>query len=645
MAIEYLASINLNRNELQNARLHFTGSVSNAVEGQIYYDTGDNQVKVHTGTTFESLVFEGANDLFTGLSAVTPTANDELLTLDSDGSTEQKTTISALQTYMQNNLTFTTKRTEEEIEDFVGGMLGGTETGITVTYQDSTGDIDFVVSDTTVAGDSGSTGITPGDTLTIAGGSNISTSMSGDTLTITGTNTQLSDEQVQDIVGAMVTGNTESGITVAYQDADGTLDFTVGTLNQDTTGTAQQATTIRVADNENTEEQNNITFVADGATTDGHHGLEMDGDFNYNPSTGTVNATNFNGNLTGTLQTAAQGNVTSLGTLTTLTVDNVIINGTTIGHTSDTDLITLSNGKVTITGDLDIIGSGTSTIVESSTVAIADSMLKLAKDQGSSADAVDFGFYGQYGVGGTAKYAGIFRDQSVTGDPFTFFDSLQAEPGTTVNTSGTGYDLADISAGKITAADGFVGDVTGDVSGSSGSTTGNAATATALATAREIGGVAFDGTASIDLPGVNTAGNQNTSGNAATATNLVASTSTAVQLGTIELGHASDTTIARSASGTVTIEGNTIVTSANRYAADLDTSDSNIAAVEGNAKKITVTHSLGSTDVLINVVHKSSGETHFFDVARTDANNITIETSGDDWPSGSSAYRVLVFKI
>jgi len=48
--------------------------------------------------------------------------------------------------------------------------------------------------------------------------------------------------------------------------------------------------------------------------------------------------------------------------------------------------------------------------------------------------------------------------------------------------------------------------------------------------------------------------------NAATATNLVASTSTAVQLGTVELGHASDTTIARSAAGTVTIEGNKIVT-------------------------------------------------------------------------------------
>ncbi len=69
------------------------------------------------------------------------------------------------------------------------------------------------------------------------------------------------------------------------------------------------------------------------------------------------------------------------------------------------------------------------------------------------------------------------------------------------------------------------GNVTGNVSGSSGSTTGNAATATALETARTIGGVSFDGTGNIDLPGVNTAGTQNTSGTAAglSATLAVAS--------------------------------------------------------------------------------------------------------------------------
>ena len=51
-------------------------------------------------------------------------------------------------------------------------------------------------------------------------------------------------------------------------------------------------------------------------------------------------------------------------------------------------------------------------------------------------------------------------------------------------------------------------------------TSGNAASATKLQTARKIGGVAFDGTADIALPGVNATGNQNTTGNAATATKL-----------------------------------------------------------------------------------------------------------------------------
>jgi len=46
---------------------------------------------------------------------------------------------------------------------------------------------------------------------------------------------------------------------------------------------------------------------------------------------------------------------------------------------------------------------------------------------------------------------------------------------------------------------------------------GNATTATTLQTARTIGGVSFDGSANINLPGVNTTGDQNTTGRANTA--------------------------------------------------------------------------------------------------------------------------------
>jgi hypothetical protein len=85
------------------------------------------------------------------------------------------------------------------------------------------------------------------------------------------------------------------------------------------------------------------------------------------------------------------------------------------------------------------------------------------------------------------------------------------------------------STGKVTAtsfAGNLTGNVTGNTSGTAGSATGNAATATALASARTIGGVSFDGTGNINLPGVNTAGNQATSGLAATAT--LAATTTAL---------------------------------------------------------------------------------------------------------------------
>lgn len=79
--------------------------------------------------------------------------------------------------------------------------------------------------------------------------------------------------------------------------------------------------------------------------------------------------------------------------------------------------------------------------------------------------------------------------------------------------------IMSIGAGNITS-----GTISDDrlPSSISSDITGNAATATALETARNIGGVSFDGTGNINLPGVNTAGNQNTSGTAALATEVTA---------------------------------------------------------------------------------------------------------------------------
>ena len=71
------------------------------------------------------------------------------------------------------------------------------------------------------------------------------------------------------------------------------------------------------------------------------------------------------------------------------------------------------------------------------------------------------------------------------------------------------------------------------LSGQTMSIAGNAATATILQTARNIGGVSFNGSADINLPGVNTAGNQNTSGNAATST--TATNANAISFTEVEL--------------------------------------------------------------------------------------------------------------
>ena len=53
-----------------------------------------------------------------------------------------------------------------------------------------------------------------------------------------------------------------------------------------------------MTDNESTNENNVIPF-GEGATATGNVGLESDGDFHYNPSTGKVTATEFAGLIDG----------------------------------------------------------------------------------------------------------------------------------------------------------------------------------------------------------------------------------------------------------------------------------------------------------------------------------------------------------
>jgi len=218
------------------------------------------------------------------------------------------------------------------------------------------------------------------DNLTITG----NLTVSGTTTTVNTTNTTVSDNLLElnsgagsnsNDVGIIVqrgsTGNDalfmwdESedkfalGTTTDNASSTGNLNMTTGTLVANiegnvtgnltgTASTATVATTVTITDNESTDEDNAIIFTAGGDVDGGNIGLESDGNLTYNPSTGRLTATQ----LSGTLQTAAQTNITSVGTLGALTVDNIAIDGTTIGHTSDTDLITLTSGVVTVAGEV-----------------------------------------------------------------------------------------------------------------------------------------------------------------------------------------------------------------------------------------------------------------------------------------------------
>lgn len=115
-----------------------------------------------------------------------------------------------------------------------------------------------------------------------------------------------------------------------------------------------------------------------------------------------------------------------------------------VAESSGTITVGLPN-NVTIAGNLTV--SGTTTTINTDVVTIEDGSLKLASNQTTSgADAIDFGFYGTYNVGGTQKFAGLLRDQNGTNKQFILFENNSSEPGTTLNTGGTGHQLAHLDA-------------------------------------------------------------------------------------------------------------------------------------------------------------------------------------------------------
>ena len=243
-----------------------------------------------------------------------------------------------------------------------------------------------------------------------------------------------------------------------------------------------------------------------------------------------------------TLTTAAQGNITSLGTLTALTVDNVVINGATIGHGDDTDLMTVADGVLTVAGELDAVTldiSGNADIdgtLEADAITVDGTALDefIADTVGAMVSSnTETGITVSYqDSDNTLDFVIGTLNQDTTGNAATATALETARTIHGVSFDGTAnIDLSEVIQDTVGAmfgsntetgitvtyqdSDGTIDLVVGTLNQD---TTGNAATATALETARTIGGVSFDGTANINLPGVNTAGNQNTTGSAATLT-------------------------------------------------------------------------------------------------------------------------------
>ena len=278
---------------------------------------------------------------------------------------------------------------------------------------------------------------------------------------------------------------------------------------------------------------------------------------------GTVTADAFAGPLTGdvtgnvsgtaaTVTGGAQSAITSLGTLSALTVDNVVINGATIGHGDDTDLMTVADGILTVAGEISVttldIG-GTNVTSTAAELNILDGVTATAAElnalDGITAvvgelNALDIGSTA-VGTAVASKAVILDANKDYTGiRNFTVSGELDAATGDfsgDVDIDGTleadaitvnGTALAEVISDTVGAmvgsntesgisvvyqdADNTLDFTVGTLNQN---TTGSAAT---LTTARTIGGVSFDGSANIDLPGVNSAGNQNTSGSAATLT-------------------------------------------------------------------------------------------------------------------------------
>lgn len=595
MALEFYSSVDLNKNELQNAAVHNLGTApANPVEGQLYYDTtgGDKEVYVWNGSAWVSMS-GGGGDITSVVAGAGMTG----------GATAGEATLNVIGgngiTANANDVAITPAQTTIT-SIFATDLIIGEDAQTAIDFG-TPNEIDFKINNATELTLS-ATALYP---VSDAGLDLGTSSLEFKDAFFDGTVT--SDAFAGPLTGN-VTGNADTATTLATTRAingvnfDGSAAITVtaaaGTLSGNTLKSSVVASSLTSVGTIATGVWNGTAIASAYLDADTAH-LTTAQTFTGSKTFGTTTKLNFRD---------ANAYINSP------TANDIEVAATTITLDAASDI--QLEGNTTVTGNFSVSGTlnvdGTTTTIDSTTVAIADSMLKLAKDQANTADAVDFGFYGQYGVSGTAKYAGVFRDVSANGDPFVFFDGLQAEPGATVNTAGTGYDLAPISAGRIDAADGFYGDVTGDLTGQADTVATIAGLAPNTATTQATQG-SITSAANLATIGTITTGVWN--GTAIAAAYLAQATATAK--GAVELA-----TAAEVLTGTDTAR---VVTADTLSAKSVVATIAQSSLTDTNT--VTITHNLGTADVMVQLFDMTTEANIHADIARTTDDMATASTS------------------
>ena len=247
-------------------------------------------------------------------------------------------------------------------------------------------------------------------------------------------------EVVQDTVGAMFSSNTETGITVSYEDGDGTIDLVVGTLNQDTTGNAATATALETARN-----IGGVSF--DGTANINLPGVNTSGtqDTSGNAATATalatartINGVSFDGTANVTTLTAGTG-VSVSGTAVSI--------GQAVATSDDVTFADIAaTGNVTITGNLDV--NGTTTTLDTTNSTIADRLIEL----------------GNGTTGTPANDMGIVLERGSSDNAFIGWDE-SADKFLMGTGSFTGASTGDLTVTTGTLVANLEGNVTGNLTG------------------------------------------------------------------------------------------------------------------------------------------------------------------------------------